>query len=165
MRNISIAAIAGFSSLVQVSEIEYESKKEMCVILQIFYCCRAADAPSLLTPDVIGAPRQTAPAVVQRTTFVQRLRSRRVSSPHASGHCESASVAASPGNGRQSRAQPFKTPPASRGTQETPPSSDERAAGAWRRIARIHRETSSRELNALLHALARDAVRAPLWVH
>ena len=55
----------------------------MCVILQIFYCCRAADAPSLLTPDVIGAPRQTAAAVVQPTAFAQRHRSRRVSSPHA----------------------------------------------------------------------------------
>ena len=74
------------------------------------------------------------------------------------------------------RNKPFFTPRVSqmildgflkgdRRTQETPPSSDERAAGAWRRIARIHRETSSRELNVLLHAPARDAVQAPLWVH
>jgi hypothetical protein len=69
---------------------------------------------SLLSPDGIGAPRQTSPAVVQRTAFAQRHRSRRVSSPHASGLFECASVAVSPGNRRQSRAQPFTTRPASR---------------------------------------------------
>jgi len=73
------------------------------------YCCRAADTPSLLTPDDIGAVAADAPAVVHGTVFARRHRSRRVFSPHASGHCESASVAASPGNRRHCRAQPFKT--------------------------------------------------------
>jgi hypothetical protein len=113
MSNIYIAATAGFSFLVRVSEIEYESKKEMCFMLQIFI---VAGQPCAIAADLgrYWCVAADAPAVVQRTAFAQRLRSRRVSSPHASGHCESASVAASPGKRRQNRTQPFKMPPASR---------------------------------------------------
>ena len=113
-------------------------------------------APSLLTPDVIRAPRQTAPAVVQQLS----PRSGIVPAEYPVHTPVSLRERIRRGQPRQQAAELRPTlqdaagQPYERGERHRHRANEQQAHGA-----------GSRDFNALLHAPAWDAVQAPLCVH
>jgi hypothetical protein len=130
------AATPGFSSLVQLREIECESKKRTRHILQEII---VAGQLCTIATDPGRHSRAAADRARRRPTTVsaQRHRSRRVSSPHASVTARAHPSRPAPATGGRAAPNPSRRRRPAIRTRGTPPSSGERAAGAWRRIARL----------------------------
>jgi hypothetical protein len=153
MWNRYIAATASFSSLVQVNEIEYKSKKEMCYTLQIFivagqpcaidihpgcYWCAALDRARRRPTNCFRAMASFPPSIQSIRQWSLRKRICR----------------------RKPRQQAADPRPTAQEAAGQPCEGGERHRH-WAKEQQAH-GVGSREFNAFLHAPARDAVQAPL---